>query len=230
MDKDIFIMSVKQKLEKETGISRQLISKYLTGEAIPGSDNLLTLANYFGVSCDYLLGKERATTHEISDICEKTGLTQKSVEKLIYYMNDDSKNKYNVIFAINQILEYNCSDFLLAFARYTAHPKIDECDFDDKYYFNLYVKYDLLKSDSTKYELLKESEFFDLISKDEIIYYQLMQNFTALVKSIKEDELTKEKYIKEIKENLKQEYEEAVETYDNPADMIIGEISFGGKK
>lgn len=47
------------KLSKDTGISDRLIGYWKKGEKLPGAENLLTIANYFNTSIDYLLtGKE----------------------------------------------------------------------------------------------------------------------------------------------------------------------------
>ena len=119
-------------VENKTRITRQNLSYYMDGKSLPNSITLYKLAKHFHVSCDYLLGGEKTTTHDISDIADKTGLSEKAIKKLIYYMNDKGENKQNVIFAINQLLENDSSDFLLTFARYVATPKIDECDFSDK--------------------------------------------------------------------------------------------------
>ena len=42
------------KISKSTGISDRLIGYWRKGEKLPGAENLLTIANYFDVSVDYL--------------------------------------------------------------------------------------------------------------------------------------------------------------------------------
>ena len=51
------------------GVSRQAISKWEGGSAMPESDKLLALSNYFGVSLDYLLkdGAPNAAPAEAQD-------------------------------------------------------------------------------------------------------------------------------------------------------------------
>ena len=44
-------------MSKETGISDSLISYWRKGERSPKMDNLLTVANFLGVSLDYLAGR-----------------------------------------------------------------------------------------------------------------------------------------------------------------------------
>lgn len=42
-------------LQMQTGIEQALLSKYETGERIPPTDTLLILADFYGVSIDYIL-------------------------------------------------------------------------------------------------------------------------------------------------------------------------------
>lgn len=47
-----------RKIAKELGVSTTVLSAYRTGVCLPNAENLLKLADYFGVSTDYLLGRE----------------------------------------------------------------------------------------------------------------------------------------------------------------------------
>ena len=42
-------------LQMKTGIEQSLLSKYETGERIPPTETLLILADFYGVSIDYIL-------------------------------------------------------------------------------------------------------------------------------------------------------------------------------
>lgn len=42
-------------LQMQTGVEQALLSKYETGERVPPTETLLALADFFGVSIDYLL-------------------------------------------------------------------------------------------------------------------------------------------------------------------------------
>ena len=42
-------------LQMKTGIEQALISKYETGERIPPTETLVTLADFYNVSIDYIL-------------------------------------------------------------------------------------------------------------------------------------------------------------------------------
>lgn len=47
----------------KTGVARSILSEWKTGRHTPGLKNLLILANFFGVSVDYLIGN---TQKEVS--------------------------------------------------------------------------------------------------------------------------------------------------------------------
>ncbi|MFR5869665.1 MAG: helix-turn-helix domain-containing protein [Acutalibacteraceae bacterium] len=51
------------RLSHETGISQARISGWKTGKSNPKQDALEILADYFGVSVDYLLGRARTSAH-----------------------------------------------------------------------------------------------------------------------------------------------------------------------
>ena len=63
MFKDIFVKILQEqnitayKLSKDTGITQGMISYWKNGERIPSAENLVMLADYFGCSVDYLLGR-----------------------------------------------------------------------------------------------------------------------------------------------------------------------------
>ncbi|MBQ7098589.1 MAG: helix-turn-helix transcriptional regulator [Oscillospiraceae bacterium] len=43
------------KVQLDTGISQSMLSKYETGEALPTTENLMILAQYYKTSMDYLM-------------------------------------------------------------------------------------------------------------------------------------------------------------------------------
>lgn len=47
-----------RRMAEEIGVSYSTISAYRAGVCLPGAEVLLKLADYFGVSTDYLLGRE----------------------------------------------------------------------------------------------------------------------------------------------------------------------------
>ena len=43
-------------ISRATGINKKLLNKYMSGEILPGPDNLVALGEYFEVSIDWMLG------------------------------------------------------------------------------------------------------------------------------------------------------------------------------
>ena len=44
-------------VQMETGIEQALLSKYESGKRIPPTETLMTLADYYNVSMDYIMGR-----------------------------------------------------------------------------------------------------------------------------------------------------------------------------
>ena len=44
-------------VQMQTGIEQALISKYETGERVPPTETLMQLADFYGVSMDYIMGR-----------------------------------------------------------------------------------------------------------------------------------------------------------------------------
>ena len=44
-------------VQMQTGIEQALISKYENGERVPPTETLLQLADFYGVSMDYIMGR-----------------------------------------------------------------------------------------------------------------------------------------------------------------------------
>ena len=72
---------------EQIGISRQTLALYETpdkqaGNHKPSLETLRKIAQFYGVSIDYLCGDIPGTTHDISFIMEYTGLSADAVERL----------------------------------------------------------------------------------------------------------------------------------------------------
>ena len=48
---------IQLQVQMETGIEQALLSKYENGVRIPPTDTLMILADYYGVSMDYIMGR-----------------------------------------------------------------------------------------------------------------------------------------------------------------------------
>lgn len=77
--------ATQQAVASAIGIKRQSVAQYLDGQTLPVVDKLDALAEYFGVSADYLLGRTDVKTPDISTraICDKTFLSERAVEHLL---------------------------------------------------------------------------------------------------------------------------------------------------
>ena len=65
-----------------TGIDQKTISNYETGKTNPDSFAIIKLAEFFGVSTDYLLGVEKANSDLVSDAEKKPEDIKKRVTEL----------------------------------------------------------------------------------------------------------------------------------------------------
>ena len=76
--------TTQQELAEKTGCSRQAIAQYMDGSNAPNIDKLILIAEFFNVSIDYLVGKDKEQTEEefVQSIVNYTGLDEKSVEVL----------------------------------------------------------------------------------------------------------------------------------------------------
>lgn len=72
----------KSQIERDTGIKRQSIIKYLKG-SMPSEYNVQVLADYFHVSTEYLRGRsDYDAVKDIQDICEFTGLSANTIKHI----------------------------------------------------------------------------------------------------------------------------------------------------
>ena len=56
-----------EQLAEQLNVSRQAISKWESGTAVPESEKLITISNYFGVSVDYLLKDDEEDKAKVTD-------------------------------------------------------------------------------------------------------------------------------------------------------------------
>ena len=59
-----------EELGIQVGLSKAVVSKYETGMGYPSFDMLVRIAQYFGVTTDYLLGIVRGKTIDVSDLTD----------------------------------------------------------------------------------------------------------------------------------------------------------------
>ena len=69
--------------------NRQSVTGYIDGETLPTIDKLVAVANYFGVTPNYLLGFSDAATNDIEmqEICDYTGLSVEAINAICKMLN-----------------------------------------------------------------------------------------------------------------------------------------------
>ena len=78
-----------KELGQRIGLSKAVVSKYENCMGYPTFDMLIQIANYFGVTTDYLLGVERNKTIDVSSLSE----TQiETVQRVIAEYNRANNN------------------------------------------------------------------------------------------------------------------------------------------
>ena len=90
-----------EKLAKDLNISREALAKWETGDRDIKNEFMIKLADYFNVTCDYILRGIRADSVEVS---QKTGLTQIAIDQLEGINNIKSNKRDQKLRIINGIL------------------------------------------------------------------------------------------------------------------------------
>lgn len=182
-------------LEKVTGISRQTLNKYLNCIALPNSDSLMILADTFNVSCDYLLGRDEGTEHNIDYIMKETGLNESSIQQLKEYVSDN--NSYLELFALNKLISFpQFRKFLEYYIKYISSPNLDLV-IDDIFYLFAFPSY----KDAINREIFKSFDTKNNAPYDTMVYWMITKELTEITSTFKNDENTKKelkKYIDDI--------------------------------
>lgn len=94
-------------LANAIGITRQAIGKYLACDSIPNIYICQDIAEYFGVTTDYLVGKDSQPKHTEEDIFNDYGLTTETLEKL-KKLKEEAIGREDIsylIYIINSLLQ-----------------------------------------------------------------------------------------------------------------------------
>lgn len=71
-----------EELGERIGVKRSSLSKYQNDNSEPGINSAVKIAQYFGVTLDYLCGMEDYPTHENESIGSQTGLSDRAIKKI----------------------------------------------------------------------------------------------------------------------------------------------------
>lgn len=92
-----------EELAAQLGISRQSVSKWESGNAIPDLDKIIKMSNIFGVSTDYLLKDEMenlVVTEPVVDSGERENVRKVSVEEGNAYMDMARKSAAKIALGV----------------------------------------------------------------------------------------------------------------------------------
>ena|GEM_PF-1964872 len=112
-------------LANNIGVTRQALSKWVTGDTIPDILSASKIADYFNVSTDYLLGRteHRTTDKELSEVCDYLGLSEASINFI-----KDFPDKY----VLNFIFENEHGKALLLQFCNLKREKVDKYVYDKR--------------------------------------------------------------------------------------------------
>lgn len=134
-------------LANKTNLTRQHINYFETGARKPDIDKLISIANALNISIDYLLCRTNNRNISNTDISQKIGLSDKSIETLhkftikdcyqIDALYNDRFNYQDFFTIINKIIENDNFEKLIYFIRkYINSFKISELNYEINCYKN----------------------------------------------------------------------------------------------
>lgn len=93
-------------ISRATGISNMTLSDWKRGKTKPKTDKMQKIADFFGVSVDYLMtGKEPEFTIEMADMDAELLLTEKRLKEYLLKISRMSKEKQEHIMSLIDMLE-----------------------------------------------------------------------------------------------------------------------------
>lgn len=130
--------------------SRAVVAKWENDEkrSIP-NEHLISMADMFEVTTDYLLGRTKARKPANINIVDKYGLSEKALSKLKHYLLKQKKNSITLV--INTLLEEG--NTLYSIARYLYYNLEGETRYDGMVPYRLVYQY----NDYDPNEFWKES-------------------------------------------------------------------------
>lgn len=98
--------ALKEALATELGVTSEMIRRYCEAKEFPSIRRLLSIARFFDVSLDYLIGLSdvKNPNAEIKAICEYTGLSEESVEILHHLYESTIHENKRPLHLLNLVL------------------------------------------------------------------------------------------------------------------------------
>ena len=178
-----------QALSVEIGVSRQAISQYCDGSTVPNADKLLKIADYFGVSLDYLVGRTATPTTDMAlrAVCDYTGLSEYSVRVLKQFKELSAQKGCT-----------DCTSVGIQTGR-TGEIKVDSAETRANNYFLLLNDLIPLLSNS---EFL--SSFYELTNINEKIYSVIEERLQIIAKIVSPETTREDELFNQLDENIEQ--------------------------
>lgn len=178
-----------QALSVEIGVSRQAISQYCDGSTVPNADKLLKIADYFGVSLDYLVGRTDTPTTDMAlrAVCDYTGLSEYSVRVLKQFKELSAQKGCT-----------DCTSVEIQTER-TGEIKVDSAETRANNYFLLLNDLIPLLSNS---EFL--SSFYELTNMNEKIYSVIEERLQIIAKIVSPETTREDELFNQLDENIEQ--------------------------
>lgn len=108
-------------LAEAIGITRQSLSRYEVSDRTPNIEIVYNIATHYKVSVDYLLGLSdiRSTNKNIETVCEITGLSEESINRLL----TDYRTNYGYELTLTEVIDKMLANnefrrILIAISRY----------------------------------------------------------------------------------------------------------------
>ena len=102
-------------LKEHLGVSIQAINQYRQGTARPTLENLCKIADFYGVTTDYLLGRTeiKTTDKDMATAVKTTGLCEEAVKCLAAFLQcgqhfKESANHFLCTYNFRQIIDCSC--------------------------------------------------------------------------------------------------------------------------
>ena len=119
-------------LAEYLGVSVQAVNQYKQGTAFPKTENLIKIAEFYGISVDYLLGRTSIPNMDanMQAVHRMTGLSVEAISKLSEMKYDGNQVFLDVI---SLLIEDGNAEYFLALlcgSISTAHKKMDSSFID----------------------------------------------------------------------------------------------------
>lgn len=95
-------------LSKELGVTKSTIGLWETGDTLPDAKAIFDLANYFGVSADWILGRSdiQSVDNDVRKIHDMLPLSEKAINSLLRMSCPDNLGgDPEIVYALNILLE-----------------------------------------------------------------------------------------------------------------------------